>query len=81
MIFAANGILVVVGRAYFGRKTPAEMIGKIMGINSMFVLIGVALGGYIYGFLFNRFPTDPGIVFLIISLATLLVASRAKVYK
>ena len=79
LIFAFNSVLVIIGRAYFGRKTPADMIGKVMGLNSTFVLTGVALGGYLYGFLFDRL--NPGIAFLILTIASALVAANAKVYK
>ena len=79
--FIVNSFLIIIGRAYFGRKTPPDMIGKVMGINSTFVLIGVAIGGYLYGLLFDRFPMDPGIVFLVLTVAGFFVASQAKIYK
>ena len=81
LIFAFNSFLVIIGRAYFGRKTPEDMIGKVMGLNSTFVLTGVALGGYLYGFLFDRLATNPGIAFLILTIASALVAVNAKIYK
>ena len=79
LMFFVNSVLAIIGRAYFGRKIPANMIGKIMGINSMFVLIGVSLGGYLYGFLFDIFIHSPGIVFLIITVATGIMTWMAKI--
>jgi len=80
-IFAFNGMLIILGRAYFGNKTPADMIGKVMGINSTFVLLGVALGGYLYGVLFDWFADTPGMVFLILAVASAVVGFFAKVEK
>jgi len=81
LVFAFNGMLIIIGRSYFGKKVPADRIGKVTGINGTFVLIGVALGGYLYGWLFDRFAYSPGVVFLILAVMSLVSASLAKVEK
>jgi MFS family permease len=79
LCFGFNSMLIIIGRSYFGKKVPADRIGKVTGINGMFVLVGVALGGYLYGLLFDWFATAPGIVFLIVAATSAVVGFFAKI--
>jgi len=78
-MFGFNGMLIIIGRSYFGKNVPADRIGKVTGINGTFVLIGVALGGYFYGWLFDYFAYAPWIVFLILAAIALMATCFARV--
>lgn len=72
--FAFSAMLVIICRSHFGEKSPPQLIGQVMGLNSVFVLSGVAIGGYVYGLLFDRFIHTPGWIVLLLFVVSLFTA-------
>ena len=72
-------MMAIICRSYFGEKAPKHMVGKVMALNSSLVILGASIGGYLYGFLFNRFIEAPEIALLILIGLSLVVALGAKI--
>jgi len=79
--FALSSMMAIICRTYFGENAPEEMVGKVMALNSSLVILGVSIGGYLYGILFNQFAYSPGVVLAILASASAIVAFFAKVEK
>ena len=78
-ISALSIMMSIICRSFFGEKSPEQMVGKVMALNSSLVILGSSIGGYLYGFLFNHFIESPAIALFIIAGASAVVAVRLKV--
>jgi len=72
-------VLAVISWAYLGEKTPEAMLGKVLSLNSGLVALGFAIGNSLYGYLFDHFTDNPGIVLLILAGITLMIGVGARV--
>ena len=72
-------LVTIIGWTYLGKNTPENLLGKIMGLNSTIIAIGVALGNGLWGMLTRVFIDTPGIAMIIIGGLTLLIGIFVKV--
>jgi len=64
-----------------GTKTSEHMVGKVMSLALALMSLGVAVGSYVYGFLFGQFEQSPASVLFIVGVVYLIVALFAKIGK
>jgi len=79
IIFAIIEIMAIICWSYIGEKSPENLVGKIMALSSALMILGVAIGNYLYGFMFNHFIETPEIALFIIVIASAVVAFVAKI--
>jgi MFS family permease len=66
---SANGILCY---AYIGEQSPAHLVGKIFALTSCFSTIGIALGNFLYGLLFEYFAASHWWALMILATASMI---------
>ena len=65
---------------FIQRVTPAELLGKMMGLVMLASLVSQPLGNWLIGVLFEQFETAPWIVIFPIALVSILIALWSRVY-
>ena len=64
---------------YMEKKTSKHMVGKVMSLSVSSLALGMFLGNFLYGFLFNHHIQSPHIALFIVAAATIVVAFFAKI--
>ncbi|MCL2386533.1 MAG: MFS transporter [Defluviitaleaceae bacterium] len=80
--FIVQIFLTMYGVIYFsflGKKTPKQVMGKVMGLAISSSVLGFAIGDFLHGILFNVFATTPAIALIILGAISIIIALNAKI--
>ena len=61
-------------------ETPPEMLGKVSALSTMIIMMGLPIGQFIFGMLFERFDSLPWIVVFVSVVASAMVALNSRRY-
>ena len=61
-------------------ETPPEMLGKVSALSTMIIMMGLPIGQFIFGMLFERFDSLPWVVVFISVVMSVLVALNSRQY-
>jgi MFS family permease len=88
-IIITTSLFVVVGAltifsiqvtVFVQHSTPAELLGKMMGLIMLAALMAIPLGSWLFGFLFDYFGENPWIIFFPAALLTIIVSLWTMIY-
>jgi len=61
-------------------ETPPEMLGKVSALSTMLIMVGITLGQFIFGMLFEQFESLPWVVVFIATGLSAMVALNSRRY-
>ena len=61
-------------------ETPPEMLGKVSALSTMIIMMGLPIGQFIFGMLFEQFDSLPWVVVFISVVMSVLVALNSRQY-
>ena len=74
LIAGLYSIFTIQVMAFVQLVTPTELLGKMMGLVMLVGLLGLPIGNWLLGFLFDNFAEHMAIIFLIAALLVILIA-------
>ena len=79
VIIGVFSVLGIVVWTYLGENVPGELIGKVLALVTAITALGMAIGDFWIGEIFDWFIDTPGFAILIMMIAIGIVSAFAKV--